>query len=125
MIQQGFSYIIRIEIATQSLSLIVRNDKKVPQSILEEIARVRIKKQINDTYAQLKHYRVQTIEQFFEKQIKQSNYEIEDLNECEVYDLQIEFENETIKNELKQSQHVETKQSRINKAENDYNVSND
>lgn len=119
----GFSYIINIQIDTKQIKMIVRNAKKVPTSMLNEMAKLRLQKHINEIYTTYKHYRSQTFENFQNKIIKQSNIEIEDLNDIEVYDLNLHFNerDEIINKSINENnkRHVEIKQSKINEIEFD------
>lgn len=75
-------------------------------------------------YSQNKHYRTQTSENFFNKTIKQSDFQIEDINDAEVYDLNLQFsEHDKIINKPNNDnnkRHVEIRQSKINTNENDF-----
>lgn len=108
--ETNFSYLIRIEVGINNFSIIIRNSKKVPEILLETIAKEKITSFINKNYTSYKHYRTQSPEGFFNKMIKESNYEIEDLNEIEIYDLQLTFNQDKIINKL-DGQTTETRES--------------
>lgn len=99
--EKSFTYLIRINIGAKNMSCIVKNNKKVPNIFLETIAKDIINKYINDSYNSInKHYRTQTSDHYYNRLSKESNFEIEDLNEIECYNLSLTFENENIVNKL-------------------------
>lgn len=113
--ENGYSYIVRIEIGAHKISMVIRNNKEVPRTLIEQMAELRIKKHISDSFKTDKHYRSQTEIQYHDKMIQLSNYEIEDLNAVEVYDLGFEFENNQIKNTYDKTKSTEIRESKINK----------
>lgn len=113
--ENNYSYIIRIEIGAHKISMVVRNIKEVPRTLIEQMAQLRIKKHINDTFTNEKHYRSQTHEQYHNKMIQLSNYEIEDLSAVEVYDLNVTFKNNQIENSYDKTKRVEIRESKINR----------
>lgn len=120
-IDYGFSYIVHITIESKTISMIIRNQKKVPIQIIEEMAKQRINKYINDVYHKSNYYLKQTSEQFFERMIKQANFEIQDLNDVEVYDLNVTFDkNEKIVNNIHENKfNTKIVESSINKISNE------
>lgn len=89
-----FSYLVKIKIGARNISMLIRNHKEVPEKILSIMAKEKIEKEITQSYIQLKHYRNQTSDHYFNKMMKESSYEIEDLNNVEVYDLQLNFDSQ-------------------------------
>lgn len=116
------TYHVKLEIGAQTISMIIQNKIEVPDSLIREMAEQRIKTEIQKRYAIDKHYRTQTSEQFYDKMIKLSNYEITDLNVCEFYDLAINFKDEKIINHYDKTNKIEIRQSKINHNENEYRV---
>lgn len=113
--ENGYSYIIRIEIGAHKISMVLKNNVALPSDLIEEMARLRIKKHINDTYVEQKHYRLQTHEQYHNKMIQLSNYEIEDLNSVEIYNLEMNFKDNKIQNTYDKTARVEIRESKINR----------
>ena len=114
-VNKNFSYLIRITIGVNQSSILVKNKKEVPMSLLETMAKEKITRNINLMYSSLKYYRTENSVSFFNKMIKQSDFEIEDLNEIEVFDLHLTFDNENIKNNTDERKRREIRQSSINK----------
>lgn len=112
--EKGFSYLVRITIGPKKLLMVIRNTKEVPYSVIEVMSKERINKYINETYTLFKHYRNQTSEHYYNKMIKESNFEVEDLNDVEVYDLELNFDDEKIKNNINGKHKTKTIQSKIN-----------
>lgn len=111
---QPFSYLIKIQIGPHIQPMLIVNNREVPQIILETIAKEKINKKINELYVNNKTYRLQSSDQYFNKMIKQSDFEIEDLNNIEIYDLNLKFENESIQNNLEENKESKTFQSSMN-----------
>ena len=115
-----FSYLIRISVGVNNISMLVKNKKEVPLILLETMAKEKITKFINESYTTYKHYRNQTVENYFNKMIKQSSFEIENLNEIEIFNLDLVFNSNKsdndikINNEINEKQNTETRQSSIN-----------
>lgn len=114
---KNFSYLIRINVGPKNISILVKNKKEVPQSLLETMAKEKITRCINEQYSTDKHFRKQTSENFFNKMIKQSLFEIENLNEIEVFDLGLYFNENKIHNEKNDKQITQTRESSINHSE--------
>lgn len=120
--ENNFSYHVNIEIGAHKISMIIRNETQPPDSLIKEMAERRIKSEIKQLYSTEKHYRTQTEQAFYDKMIKLSNYEINDLNVCEIYDLNLKFKNNEIQNTYDKTAHTEIRQSKINTNENEYRV---
>lgn len=119
--ETSFSYHVNIEIGAHTISMIIRNTTEIPDSLIREMAQQRIKREIKNRYTTDKHYRTQTEQQFYDKMIKLSNYEINNLNVCEIYDLNLKFKNNEIINHYEKTNNVEIRQSKINRNENEFN----
>lgn len=100
VMNEKFSYLIKIQIGPHSQSILVVNEREVPVILLETMAKEKISSKINELYAKNKDYRVQTTQQYFSRMIKQSDFQIEDLNDIEIYTLDLKFDNSSIKNEI-------------------------
>lgn len=111
---KSFIYLIKITLGPKIVSVLVKNSLPVPEILLETMAKELITKYINDSFPKEKHYQVQTSDQYFNKMIKQSSFDIEDLNEIDVYDLQLKFKDGTIVNRLPEEKES-TKQTRKEK----------
>lgn len=119
--EKSFSYHVNIEIGAHKLSMIIRNANEIPDSLIKEMAEQRIKSEIQKLYTIDKHYRTQTNESFYDKMSKLSNYEVNDLSVCEIYDLNMKFKNNEIINHYEKTDNVEIRQSKINRNENEFN----
>lgn len=91
---KNFSYLIKMNIGPKKINIIVKNSKKVPEIFLETMAKEKIQKYINESYLTQKHYKAQTNEQYLNRMLKESSFYIEDLNEIEIFDLQLQFTND-------------------------------
>lgn len=111
-----FYYLIRIRVGAQNFSILVQNIRQTPTILIETIAKEKISQYINKNYSKLKEYRTQTSEQFFNKMIKGSDFEIEDLNQLELYDLNLKFEHKSdnIKNDINEKNETIIIGSKIN-----------
>lgn len=118
--QNNFSYLIKINVDVNQLSMLIHNSKEVPNELLQTMARERTEKFINDIYVEQKQYRKQTPEAFFIKMLKLSDFEIDDLNKIEIYDLSMNFTptNEIV-NETTNEKQRETRESKINSISNE------
>lgn len=112
--ENKFYYLIRIRVGAQNFSILVQNIRETPIILIETIAKEKISQYINKNYSKLKEYRTQTSEQFFNKMIKDSDFEIEDLNQLELYDLNLKFEKEEIKNDINEKNETIIIGSKIN-----------
>lgn len=101
VMSEKFSYLIKIQIGPHTQSMLVVNSKEVPEILLETMAKEKIDKKINELFTLNKDYRVQTSQQYFSRMIKQSDFQIEDLNNIDIYDLNLKFEATSILNNNK------------------------
>lgn len=105
--EKYFTYLLKINVGPKNISCLVRNKLKVPDVLLETIAKEIITKEINDSYSIGKHYRVQTSEQYLTRMLKQSSFDIEDLNEMQIYDLQLKFQNDVPLNRSEEEKEIQ------------------
>lgn len=91
---KSFVYLIKISIGPKNFSVLVKNKFKVPISLLETMAKGIITKEINDSYTIGKQWKNITSDNYFNRMMKVSDFEIEDLNELEIYNLELKFDKE-------------------------------
>lgn len=117
--ENNFSYLVRINVGIERQLMIVVNNREVPRVLLETMAKEKTEKFIHTLYTKHKHFRTQTSESFFVKTLRESSFEIEDLNKIEIIDIQLIFDKqEKIENTRVHAIATHTKQSSFNEDKN-------
>lgn len=96
--EKSFIYLLEITVGAKNISALVKNILPVPEEILETMSKEIINTYINDSYKEGKMWRTQTSESYYNRMTKQSSFEVKDINQLDVYDLQLKFTENKISN---------------------------